>query len=443
MLPTCGAMKLTLKGTVIKMKNICRSTIAVILAFVCIISFAGCVKDGGAKPGDGTTTAEPATTQDPKFAAIEKIKKEAVELVNDDSDDKDSADELFAAFCGDYVVDNIKQTNGLRRVVRKGDAAFTEYADGSGLYVVARDGVVYYVESSEGKYSVGNAVEPGSSNEYLPSVFFDFSMDISDLYSGNKDDASGNMTNMPKLTEDMVTVDDDMKTAVFSESYLNDVIKSIADFFAADNEAAGKEFLASAEITGKYYVEEKRAELVLKYKTEATGDVIMTIGQKNDAEKGPVGLLKTEWTVVMNGISMPTVSELTVYGVKYDGKKPVCGTFEIATTTGASFDYQGYKGTVSMKQSASYKLDTRANAKLNCDAESVVESVTVIGGNTERVNVKNTLVIEGGNIAYSMTSNGSTYAVNGKIRLGTSDDMKIPAGVDSCIDQYIKETSGV
>ena len=67
------------------MKNICRSTIAVILAFVCIISFAGCVKDGGAKPGDGTTTAEPATTQDPKFAAIEKIKKEAVELVNDDS----------------------------------------------------------------------------------------------------------------------------------------------------------------------------------------------------------------------------------------------------------------------------------------------------------------------------------------------------------------------
>ena len=42
-----------------------------------------------------------------------------------------------------------------------------------------------------------------------------------------------------------------------------------------------------------------------------------------------------------------------------------------------------------------------------------------------------------------MTSNGSTYAVNGKIRLGTSDDMKIPAGVDSCIDQYIKETSGV
>lgn len=69
--------------------------------------------------------------------------------------------------------------------------------------------------------------------------------------------------------------------------------------------------------------------------------------------------------------------------------------------------------------------------------------MTVIGGNTERVNVKNTLVIEGGNIAYSMTSNGSTYAVNGKIRLGTSDDMKIPAGVDSCIDQYIKETSGV
>ena len=110
------------------MKNICRSTIAIILAFVCIISFAGCVKDGGAKPGDGTTEAEPATKQDPKLAAIEKIKKEAVELVNDDSDDKDSADELFAAFCGDYVVDNIKQTNGLRRVVRKGDAAFTEYA---------------------------------------------------------------------------------------------------------------------------------------------------------------------------------------------------------------------------------------------------------------------------------------------------------------------------
>lgn len=89
-------MKLTLKGTVIKMKNICRSTIAIILAFVCIISFAGCVKDGGAKPGDGTTEAEPATKQDPKLAAIEKIKKEAVELVNDDSDDKDSADELFA-----------------------------------------------------------------------------------------------------------------------------------------------------------------------------------------------------------------------------------------------------------------------------------------------------------------------------------------------------------
>ena len=85
---------------------------------------------------------------------IEKIKKEAVELVNDDSDDKDSADELFAAFCGDYVVDNIKQTNGLRRVVRKGDAAFTEYADGSGLYVVARDGVVYAVN---GKIRLGTS----------------------------------------------------------------------------------------------------------------------------------------------------------------------------------------------------------------------------------------------------------------------------------------------
>ena len=153
-LPTCGVMKLTLKGTVIKMKSIYRSTIAIILAFVCIISFAGCVKDGGAKPEDGTTTGEPATTKDPKLAAIEKIKKEAVELVNDDSDDKDSADELFAAFCGDYVVDNIKQTNGLRRVVRKVDAAFTEYADGSGLYVVARDGVVYAVN---GKIRLGTS----------------------------------------------------------------------------------------------------------------------------------------------------------------------------------------------------------------------------------------------------------------------------------------------
>ena len=130
------------------MKSIYRSTIAIILAFVCIISFAGCVKDGGAKPEDGTTTGEPATTQDPKLAAIEKIKKEAGELV------KDSADELFAAFCGDYVVDNIKQTNGLRRVVRKVDAAFTEYADGSGLYVVARDGVVYAVN---GKIRLGTS----------------------------------------------------------------------------------------------------------------------------------------------------------------------------------------------------------------------------------------------------------------------------------------------
>ena len=168
---------------------------------------------------------------------------------------------------------------------------------------------------------------------------------------------------MPKLTEDMVTVDDDMKTAIFSESYLNDVIKSIADFFAADNEAAGKEFLASAEITGKYNVEEKRAELVLKYKTEATGDVIMTIGQKNDAEKGPVGLLKTEWTVVMNGISMPTVSELTVYGVEYDGKKPVCGTFEIATTTGASFDYQEAVRIIQARHTRKRKAELRCRER--------------------------------------------------------------------------------
>ena len=190
------------------------------------------------------TTVAPETTQDP---AAEALKNEVLELMEDDDGDKESLTTLFIPFCGDYTVGNFSKSNdfavSLDSIYQKNGVSTIKYADGSYTHTVVRDGVQFSINEKDGKSELAGTLDV-AVDSYVPSVFYDFGIDISPFYSGkgeNTDDIED-----PKLTADMLSVDAAYQICTFSDEYVREVARLLCASLDY-NEAETQEFLSVYE----------------------------------------------------------------------------------------------------------------------------------------------------------------------------------------------------
>ncbi|MDD7594605.1 MAG: hypothetical protein PUJ71_03630, partial [Clostridiales bacterium] len=264
-------------------------------------------------------------------------------------------------------LDSIYQKNGVSTI---------KYADGSYTHTVVRDGVQFSINEKDGKSELAGTLDV-AVDSYVPSVFYDFGIDISPFYSGkgeNTDDIED-----PKLTADMLSVDAAYQICTFSDEYVREVARLLCASLDY-NEAETQEFLSVYEGSGTYYAADKKVVFVIKGREKSIGDVTITLTYSKDDKGGEVSSVKTDFVVESGGMTIPTSQEIITRNVEYDGNKPVAAYFELRAFASSEFSNQGVSGSVASTQISDIYLNIKDSDDICFDVNFTSTAATVIAG---------------------------------------------------------------
>ncbi len=358
-------------------------------------------------PADTTTPADttPADTtvpEDPLREEKSAIKQKVIALMTED--DRQSPTDLFEEFCGDYSIPYLSKHNdfgvSVNRIWQKDGVTAIEYANGNIEYTLVKEGYQFKLLTQNGQtelIAAAPAVTVGGM--YIPSVFADFSIDITAIYKGNvQSDVSD-----PPLTEDMLTVSDDLATCTFSDEYMAAVIDMfLTEMGYADTERA--QIAAKCSGSGKYTAEDNSVEFVLELNIPVMGEMKVTILQSDNENDGFRLSTITEYTVTAEGISIPTTNELSMFYVEYDGDVPVKATIRSRVLeSGATITSNGVTYNVDSSNVSTFYLN-KQTSEINVNIDQEINT-TVAGQTISESMTVHLMLNEQKTLMYSMAQN--------------------------------------
>ena len=332
---------------------------------------------------DTSDTSTPDTTpvepEDPLKEQKAQVKQKVLAIMAED--DKESPTSLFEFFCGDYSIGFVADNNdfgaSVNRIWQKDGVTAIEYKDGRTEYTLVRNGYQFKLVSREGNTEVTSVAAVTNPDKYVPSIFADFSIDISAIYSGAEDQTD---VDDPPLSEDMLTVSEDLKTCTFSDEYMasvTDMLLTEMDYSEEDKVA----FLAEYSGSGVYTAEDNSVVFIIKGKEKTLGDMTITVSYVQDDKNGYSMSTKMEYTITAEGISIPTSNELIIRDVKYDGNTPVSATVESRVLEqNATIVSEGLTYTVNTSNISLFYLDTQTptlNVNIMQQSDTAVAGQTV------------------------------------------------------------------
>ncbi len=406
---------------------------------------SGDISTGDTVPAtEPQTTVAPETTQDP---AAEALKNEVLELMADDDGDKESLTTLFVPFCGDYKVGNFSKSNdfavSLDSIYQKNGVSTIKYADGSYTHTVVRDGVQFSISEKDGKSELAGTLDV-AGDSYVPSVFYDFGIDISSFYSG-KVESSDDIED-PKLTADMLSVDATYQICTFSDEYVREAARLMCASLDY-NEAETQEFLSGYEGSGTYYAADKKVVFVIKGREKSIGDVTITLTYSKDDKGGEVSSVKTDFVVESGGMTIPTSQEIITRNVEYDGNKPVAAYFELRALASSEFSNQGISGSVASTQISGIYLNIKDADNICFDVNVTATATTVIAGQkTESETMISLRKTDGKyeNFYYTVSRDHIEQAsLVGNITFGTPDVPKPATDMEAIIKAELDKRSSI
>ncbi len=349
-----------------------------------------------------TTPAETTVPEDPLKEEKSVIKQKVIALMTED--DRQSPTDLFEEFCGDYSIPYLSKHNdfgvSVNRIWQKDGVTAIEYANGNIEYTLVKEGYQFKLLTQNGQTELINAAPAVTAGGmYIPSVFADFSIDITAIYKGNvQSDVSD-----PPLTEDMLTVSDDLATCTFSDEYMAAVI----DMFLTEMGYSGTEKAQIAEKcsgSGKYTAEDNSVEFVLELNVPAMGDMKVTIRQSDNEKDGFRLSTITEYTVTGEGISIPTTNELSMFYVEYDGDVPVQATIRSRVLeSGATITSNGVTYSVDSSNVSTFYLN-KQTSEINVNIDQEINT-TVAGQTISESMTVHLMLNEQKTLMYSMAQN--------------------------------------
>lgn len=329
-----------------------------------------------------TTTEAPVTspvpTEDPLREQKAEIKQKVLAIMAEDT--KKNPLSLFEDFCGDYSIPYLSKHNDFgvsaNRIWQKDGVTAIEYANGNIEYTLVIDGYQFKLLSTGGNVEVTSVGQVAAGVNYVPSIFGDLSIDISTLYSG----AQESDLKDPELTEEMLTVSDDLAGCTFSEEYMAAVIDMfLTEFGYTDAEKSA--VAAQCSGSGVYSAEDNAVTFVLKVKQKVLGDVTLTVCHTDNERDGYSLSTKMEYTVVSEGINIPTSNETILRDIKYEGDEPQSVSVEVRVLeTGATIVVDGVTCTVDTATISNYyvnKKDQTVNVDIRQDTNTVVAGQSI------------------------------------------------------------------
>ena len=378
-----------------------------------------------------------------------QIKATVMAELNGEQDSSvQSPDEIFKTFLGDFTIESPSTTgplsNDIKRVYLKDGVYVVEYNSGEVSYETVYKGYLFSLSKDKtARISMVGCTQLGEEDyKPTPSIFEYFAIDISNVYLTGSNEETGDSKDIPTLTEDMLTVSEDRSTCTFSADYMNQFAKV---FFEDMNSDLGEE-MNIVEATGVYKVSEKTYEFIISGTSESCKDLRMTIIISNSEETGESLYMKVEGTMSSDGMTIPTVVEISMKDITYVDKKPVKATIESKRTiNGAKGKIQGHNYTMDSETSSCFTLDITNEASLKLTGKVTDNQTVSVDGKTDTIKTENSIECVFSNDADSkltfskrVTSNGQTTQVtmnSSNLKLSSPTDVSIPKTVHSLIKQ--------
>lgn len=329
-----------------------------------------------------TEPSEPAVTEDPLKEEKEAVKAQVLSIMAEDSRQDPSV--LFENFFGDYSIPDFAPDNdyaaALSRIWQKDGVTVIEYKDGSVEYALARNGYLFSLTSEGGNTAVTSVTPLADPAGYIPSIFSDFGIDISDVYTASS--AEEEEAPSPLLTADMLTVSDDLTVCTFSDEYLREVAAMLCASMGYSAEQTDK-FMSDYSGSGVYTADSNTVEFVIKGSFEGLGAATVTVSHSVDDRGDYRTSVKMEYTLVAEGMILPTTTELAVYDVEYDGDTPITAGFDSRTLiSDGQMTVQGIVCTFSSYEIKNIYLNCSDPEKPSLSASVSSETNTEVLGQT-------------------------------------------------------------
>ena len=415
------------------------AAVMLLLLLVCLAA-GGCRSGRGEKDGETVTTV-PETTLDPQEVRAGEIKSRVLEVINSDSGNGTiNTDDLFGKYCGDYMISDIEENScpeGLDFIALRSDVTTTSYKDKHRSYSTMRGGYDFTINHENSKYKL-RAHPCDDADTRVPSVFYDFGIDISAFYSPLKD--SGARLELPDLTADMLTVDDELSSCTFSDEYMNEFARALCISMEYTDEQT-KTFIERGSFKGTYYVEPERVEFSFSSHKKGVETVGIWFTSYASPENG--NSIKMEFKPLFGTRGYQRMIEITVRDLEVgsDGKL-VSGTFvSNYTYKGMPFNAGGVRGETDGDESVVIKIDTRDSAEKNLDVVKKSE-VSILPTTGSRVTGGSdiTMSVAGGCFRCVWNSNDKPYFIlNGKFSMGTPDMPALPEEAEKMIEDYLSK----
>ena len=408
------------------MKAITKILCAILITSM-LLTFSSCVK--------------PKSKLSPK-----QIKATVMAEMNSDQDGSvQSPYEIFEAFLGDFTIESPTTTGSLsddiKRAYLKDGVYVVEHNSGEVSYESVYEGYLFSLKKERsGKISVVGCTQLGEDYKNPPSVLEYLAIDISSVYPSASSDETEALKDIPTLTEDMLTVSKDRSTCTFSADYMNQLAKVLFDVMNSDSD----EETDVIEATGVYKVTENAYEFVIAGVSKSFEYRRITINFSNSEENGINVYMKMEFPVSSNGMTLPTVAEMSVKDITYVDNKPVKATIESKyTVSEAKGKIQGYDYTVNSKSSSCFTLDITNEASPKLTGTITNDQTVTVDGetNTHKSEKSIECVFSDGadsmlKFSQTVVSNGDTTHVSMKssnLKRGAPEGVSIPNTVHSLI----------
>ncbi|MBO5845578.1 MAG: hypothetical protein J6Q77_02915 [Clostridia bacterium] len=367
------------------------------------------------------------------------------EMNSDQNVSVQSPDEIFKTFMGDFTIESPSTTGSMRkdikRIYLKDGVYGIEYISGDPSYEAIYKGYLFSLsKDNTGRVSLVGYTQLGEEDyKSTPSIFEYLDIDIS--FSGSSDETEA-PKDIPTLTEDMLTVSEDRSTCTFSADYMNQFAKVFFDIM----DSATDEESNIIEATGVYKVTENTYEFVVAGVSKSFEYRRITINYSNSEENGPNLYMKMEFPVRSNGMTLPTVAEVSMKDITYVDNKPVKATIESKySVSDAKGKIQGLDYSMNLETSSCFTLDITNEASPKLTGKVTNNQTVSVDGNTDTTKTESSIecVFSDGtdsmlSFSKSVTSNGQTTNVSMKssnLKLGAPADASIPAAVNVIIKQ--------
>ncbi len=409
---------------------------------------AGTGGDETTLPPETTAAPAPITTAPPESTAstadkekLNTLTERAMTYLNEDNG-LEHFGELIKVYCTDYIIDSINPTNdfaaSLNYIGLRDGATVMSYKNGLNTFSFERDGYILRYLEEAGKSGIDSIQSVGGTGVFTPSIFYDFGVDISYfLGSDTKTDIPE-----PKLEASMIIPSEDYTSCTFSDEYLNLVL----DLFAATSEYSGadlEKLRESGRASGSYSLADDAVSFDIEFVTPDVGKMTMSVSTTQNEKDGISYRQRMTMNVVSNGIRVPTTVEVNALNIKYEGKDPASGRYELLVTAEAPIESAGFSGTATSISQVVLDINSRDLSDPRVSMQSTVTSTVSIAGQTQTSSATTVLNISHGDQLYYTMAQDSTQvaSVLGRVRFGKSAAegvAKLPAEAGPMADDVIR-----